>query len=237
MTANESSLKVRYEAVLDRISSAASAAGRDESEITLVVISKNHPTQLVFDLIDLGARNFGENRDQEAAPKAEEVAQQSNVEINWHFVGQLQSNKVKSALNYATTIHSLDRDSLLQAVRKEVASRRLSDSSFSTNVFIQLNLTDDPNRGGIHPTDLNKFAEAVLASEGLNLMGVMGVASLDRAPEVDFETIALASAQLRQLAPEATAISAGMSEDFEKAIPFGATHLRIGTAITGKRVY
>jgi pyridoxal phosphate enzyme (YggS family) len=237
MTANESSLKVRYEAVLDRISSAASASGRDESEITLIVISKNHPAQLVLDLIELGARNFGENRDQEAAPKSQEVAKQSDSDINWHFVGQLQSNKVRSALNYASSIHSLDRDSLLQSIRKEVASRRQTAPNFSVDVFIQLNLTDDPNRGGIHPNDLDKFAESVMACEGLNLKGVMGVAALDRAPEIDFETIAKASAQLRTVAPAAAAISAGMSEDFEKAIPFGATHLRIGTAITGKRVY
>lgn len=237
MSANSGSLKERYEAVLDRVSSAASASNRNLNEIKVIVVSKNHPADLVLELIDLGARNFGENRDQEAAPKAELVAANSPTEVDWHFVGQLQSNKVKSVLKYASAIHSIDRTSLRQSITKEIRNIREIQPDFSIDGFIQLNVTDDPNRGGIAPENLAKFAEELLADETINLLGVMGVASLEREPEVDFETIAKASHELQKIAPNAIFMSAGMSEDFERAIPFGATHLRIGTAITGKRAY
>ncbi len=237
MSANPGSLQERYEAVLDRVSSTALASNRKPEDINVIVVSKNHPAQLVLDLINLGAKHFGENRDQEAAPKAAEVAANSEVEISWHFVGQLQSNKAKSVLRYASAIHSIDRTSLRQAITKEVQNIRQSQPNFIINGFIQLNVTDDPNRGGISVADLPKFAEELLADKTINLLGVMGVASLEREAQVDFETIAKASQALQKIHPSAKFMSAGMSEDFELAIPFGATHLRIGTAITGKRVY
>jgi pyridoxal phosphate enzyme (YggS family) len=215
-----------------RIAAAASAANRDPEGIKLIVVTKNHPTQLVFDLLDLGARDFGENRDQEAAPKAAEVRAISPISHRWHFIGQLQSNKVKSVVNYADSIHSLDRQSLLDSLGKETVERITP-----LDVFIQLNLTDDPGRGGIQPAALLPFAENVLAHPGLNLVGVMGVAALDNNLDRDFGAIRSASELLQTLKPEANLISAGMSEDFETAIAFGATHLRIGSAITGKRQY
>ncbi len=200
---------------------------RKLDDVELIVITKNHPAQLVLDLIELGCSQFGENRDQEAKPKAALVADQTDL-ANWHFVGQLQSNKAKSVLGYARSIHSLDRDSLLDVLGK---------LELPVEVFIQLNLTADENRGGIQSENLLPFAERVLSFPHLQLRGVMGVASLDHAPEIDFETIAKASAVLQTLAPSARAISAGMSGDYEIAIGYGATHLRIGTAITGNRSY
>ena len=229
------SLAERYSEISSRINSAALSAGRKREEIELVVITKNHPASLVLELLQLGAKDFGENRDQEAKPKAAEVAaaaEASGRDYRWHFVGQLQSNKVKSALEYASVIHSLDRESLLQALQKAVENR-----TSPIDVFIQLNLTDDPGRGGIAPAELSAFAEKVLATPNVNLLGVMGVAALDRDPAIDFETIRLASSSLQALHPAAKYISAGMSEDFEVAIKHGATHLRIGSAITGKRQY
>lgn len=237
MTANPSSLKQRYEAVLDRVSSAASASARSLDDIKIIVVSKNHPAQLVLDLIEFGARDFGENRDQEAAPKSVEVSEASSADINWHFVGQLQSNKVRSVLKYASAIHSIDRDSLRKAISKEVLSLRESNPEFAIDGFIQLNLTEDSNRGGIAPANLPAFAEALMADQTINLLGVMGVASLDKKPEHDFETIAKASTELQKISPRSNSISMGMSQDFEIAISFGATHLRIGTAITGNRTY
>jgi uncharacterized pyridoxal phosphate-containing UPF0001 family protein len=206
-----------------------------------------------MDLIDLGVTNFGENKDQEAAPKALEVAnalQAKGAEIahKWHFVGQLQSNKVKSVLRYASAIHSLDRPSLLSALDKETqklnAARLEAGESPATpiDVFIELNLTGDPERGGIEPTQVTQFAEQVLLVAGVNLQGVMGVASVASptdplVAERDFETILRASDAVKRLKPEAKYMSAGMSGDFETALQFGATHLRIGTAITGQRSY
>lgn len=221
------SLAERYARVGQSISDAASKAGRNAEELTLIVVTKNHPATLVAELIDLGARHFGENRDQEASPKAAQVAElRPAVEINWHFVGQLQSNKTKSVLKYAKAIHSLDRPSLLDALNK---------AQLPVEVFIELNLTSDANRGGIQIANLTEFAEAVLAIPHLSLRGVMGVAGLGEDPNREFERIREASAKLMQVAPAAKFISAGMSEDFEVAIAHGATHLRIGTAITGKR--
>lgn len=207
---------------------AARKHGRSLDDIELIVISKNHPVGLVEELYDLGQRHFGENRDQEAAPKA--AATVSLTGITWHFVGQLQSNKVKSVLNYAHYLHSIDRSSLLSALAKE-----LSKTPIDIKGFVQLNLTDDPGRGGIQPSDLMSFADSVASVPGIELQGVMGVAALDRDPRIDFETIAQCSARLTAAHPMAKYISAGMSHDFEQALEFGATHLRIGTAITGNR--
>ena len=222
------SLAERFQAVSTDVADAISAAGRDAADVELIVISKNHGAELVRELYGLGQRHFGENRDQEAKPKAEEVS--DLPDITWHFVGQLQSNKTKSALGYTNVLHSIDRASLVSGLKRELHGRteRLGG-------FIQLNLTDDAGRGGIEPKHLTEFAETVLELESFDLLGVMGVAALDRDPRIDFETIASASAQVRLLEPKARFISAGMSHDFRQAIEFGATHLRIGTAITGKR--
>jgi pyridoxal phosphate enzyme (YggS family) len=223
-----SALAERYAEVQQRIAARLSSLGRGRDEVTLIVISKNHPGDLVRELYELGQCDFGENRDQEAGPKA--AALSDLTRARWHFVGQLQTNKVKSVLSYADALHSLDRDSLLDEVAKQ--TERLERS---LDVFIQLNLTDDPGRGGISPAGLEEFAERVLGLPRLKLRGVMGVAALDRDPRIDFSTILEASQRLQRLDSGATAISAGMSHDYEAALEFGATHLRIGTAITGSR--
>lgn len=223
-----SELAERYGATVAAITERAKQASRNAAEITLIVVSKNHGPELVRELHSLGQRDFGENRDQEAKPKAEQT--QDLPDINWHFVGQLQSNKVRSALSYSRIIHSIDRPSLLSSIQKELVLQNSVASG-----FIQLNLTNDPGRGGVQPKDLLDFAEKALEVSNLEILGVMGVAALDRDPRIDFETIAAASQSLRGLIPGAKSISAGMSHDFKEAIDFGATHLRIGTVITGKR--
>jgi pyridoxal phosphate enzyme (YggS family) len=220
----------RYQAIVEKIATAAASANRDPDEITLVVVSKNHPHQLVLDLIELGARDFGENRDQEANPKSKQIALETNQAFNWHFIGQLQTNKVKSVLEYASFLHSLDRNSLLEELIK-----RTTERAVPLKVFVQVNMTEDPERGGVNPGDLMTFAERVLSCLGLELVGLMGVGGLDVAPEREFERLAQLSGQLQQLAPRADRLSMGMSGDFETAIAYGATHLRIGTAITGNR--
>ena len=220
----------RYQAIADRVAGAARESNRNREDITLVVVTKNHPHQLVLDLIELGSRDFGENRDQEASPKAKAIAAETAVDFNWHFIGQLQTNKVKSVLEYADFLHSLDRSSLLDELQKRTAEREKP-----LKVFVQVNMTDDPERGGVNPQDLMGFAERVLISPGLELVGLMGVGGLEVAPELEFERLAELSQKLQELAPSANRLSMGMSGDFEVAIAYGATHLRIGTAITGKR--
>ena len=225
-----SQLAQRYNQIVEQVVSAATSSGRDANDITLVVVTKNHPPQLVLELLSLGARDFGENRDQEAGPKAKEVISSSSEAMRWHFIGQLQTNKVRSVLEYADLIHSLDRESLLNELQK-----RTVDRAKPLGVFIQVNLTEDPDRGGILVDDLEAFATQVLGSKGLRLEGLMGVGGLDKDPAVEFERLAGLSQKLQTLAPEAKGLSMGMSSDFEVAIGYGATHLRIGTAITGKR--
>jgi pyridoxal phosphate enzyme (YggS family) len=224
------SLEQRYQGIRERILEAAKAANRDLDDITLVTVTKNHPAQLVLDLLDLGARDFGENRDQEAAPKAESVSNSSDLEFNWHFIGQLQSNKVRSVLGYANYLHSLDRVSLLAELEK-----RVTDYQGTLGVFIQVNLTTDLNRGGIEPDAIEEFASRVLKTPKLRLMGLMGVGGLDVEPEREFERLANLSDALQLVSPGSRFLSMGMSNDFEKAIKYGATHLRIGSAITGNR--
>jgi pyridoxal phosphate enzyme (YggS family) len=215
---------------MERVEGAAKASSRKLEDITLVVVTKNHPHQLVLDLLDLGARDFGENRDQDASPKAKLIAEEASQDYNWHFIGQLQTNKVKSVLEYASFLHSLDRPSLLDELQKRTRERLQP-----LKVFIQVNLTEDEARGGISPKDLGAFAERVLESPGLELVGLMGVGGLEVAPEAEFERLASLSQEIQRLAPAASSLSMGMSGDFEAAIAYGATHLRIGTAITGNR--
>lgn len=224
------SLAERYRSVQERIAAAAAGAGRRAEDVNLVVVTKNHPADLVLELHALGQRAFGENRDQEAAPKAARVSESGISDASWHFVGQLQSNKVKSVLSYADVIHSIDRPSLVKELAKQLAKsdRRISG-------FIELNLTDNPERGGVLAEDLFPLAEQVLAIDAIDLLGVMAVASLGGDARADFERTRELSEKLQQLAPGATALSMGMSDDFELAIELGATHIRVGSAITGPR--
>jgi pyridoxal phosphate enzyme (YggS family) len=226
-------LEQRLDAVEGRISSTLHGLGRSRDEVTLVVVTKNHPVDLAVELYGLGVRDFGENRDQEAGPKASAFAQLvTESSPTWHFVGQLQSNKAKNVAAYADVVHSVDRESLLIALEKATAERPRP-----LDVFLQVNLTADPGRGGVNPAELEPFAERVAGASGLNLLGIMAVAALDQPLESEFEKIAKLSQKLISVAPQAKFISAGMSQDFETALAYGATHLRIGTAITGKRNY
>ena len=217
--------------MLARIASACLASGRSESDVELVAITKNHPAEVVAELVDLDHLHFGENRDQEASPKSirlAEIRPESNA--TWHFVGQLQSNKVKSVLRYARVIHSIDRASLVSELAKQLPK---FEGSYSG--FIELNLTADPGRGGVLPENLPALAESVLNLENFELRGVMAVAGLGEDPKAEFEKVLGASSKLQELAPLANQLSIGMSEDFEIAIATGATHIRVGSAITGPR--
>ncbi len=186
-------------------------------------MTKFHPVGLIRELHTLGVDDIGESRHQEAREKA---AQLTDLDLTWHFVGQLQGKKARQVAAYSNVIHSVDRASLVSA---------LGSADRVTQCFLQLNLTQDPARGGVAQEDLQPLAELVLATEGLELLGLMAVAPLGEDPRRAFARVREASEQLARLAPTATAISAGMSGDYREAILEGATHLRIGTAITGNR--
>lgn len=213
----------RLAAVQGSVADAARDAGRSPSEITTIVVTKFQPVSLIAELASLGVRDVGENRHQEAKAKAEALA---DLHLRWHFVGQLQSKKARQVRAYASAIHSVDRMSLVDALRSEGAS---------VDCFVQVDLTDDPGRGGVAPEGLDELVEHVLATPGLRLRGLMAVAPLGEPPRPAFARVRLLSERIRRLAPDATDLSMGMSHDFREAILEGATHLRIGTAITGNR--
>jgi len=206
------------------IADAARAAGRDPGALTRIVVTKFHPASLVRELAALGVHDIGENRHQEAQVKAAETA---DLPLRWHFVGQLQSNKARAVRRYAHAIHSIDRDSLVDALADADAQ--------ALDGFLEIDLSGEPGRGGVAPADAERLAERVLATPGLRLVGVMGVAPLGAEPRPAFALLREVSDRIRTLAPDADRISAGMSGDYREAILEGATHLRIGTAITGKR--
>lgn len=217
------SLAGRLGRVRAEIADAASVAGRSVDELTLIVVTKFHPPQLIRDLAELGEHDIGENRHQEAAAKFDELAE---LDLTWHFIGQLQTKKARQVARYADVIHGIDRLALVEALRP--IERNL-------DCFIQVNLTDDPDRGGVQPEELMPLTEAVLSTPALNLLGVMAVAPLNEPPRPAFQRLRLLSDRVQELEPKAKYISAGMTLDFADAIAEGATHLRIGTAITGNR--
>ncbi|MFF2495811.1 YggS family pyridoxal phosphate-dependent enzyme [Agromyces sp. NPDC058064] len=218
-----SGLGYRLAAVQAGIADAAREAGREASGITTIVVTKFHPASLVRELAAHGVRDVGENRHQEAQAKAAELA---DLGLRWHFVGQLQSKKAKQVRAYAAAIHSVDRPALVDALRSDEAS---------VDCFVQVNLTDDPGRGGVAPDALEELVERVLGTPGLRLRGLMAVAPLDEPARPAFARVRELSERVVRLAPEARDLSMGMSHDFRDAILEGATHLRIGSAITGNR--
>ncbi len=226
-TPGQQSLAGRLASVRDGVAEALHSAGRGSDEVTTIVVTKFHPVRLIEDLYALGVRDVGENRHQEAAAKSTQLAHLDG--LNWHFVGQLQSKKARQVRSYASVVHSVDRPALVTAL--DTAGAGLPPLP----CFVQVNLTDDPDRGGVQPSGLEALVEHVLGAAGLELWGVMAVAPLGEEPRAAFARLRTYSERVAALAPTATRISAGMSHDYRDAILEGATHLRIGTAITGNR--
>ncbi|MFT3798787.1 YggS family pyridoxal phosphate-dependent enzyme [Microbacterium sp.] len=228
----EPDLGTRLAALDARIADAARAAGRDPSELTRIVVTKFHPARLVADLHALGVREVGENRQQELTAKRAELAGDPTLgDLRWHFIGQLQSKKARAVRAASDCVHSVDRDRVADALHAADP-----DAGEVLDVFLQVNLTDDPARGGIAPGGVAALAEHVAARcPSLRVRGVMAVAPLAGAPTAAFERLAAAADAVRRVVPDAAWMSAGMSGDFAEAIAAGATHLRIGTAITGPR--
>lgn len=225
MTERREEIVANLQRVRERIADACSRAGRAPSEITLIAVTKTYPVSDVRILCDLGLHDFGENRDQEAHPKALAFAAEDGRQVRWHFIGQLQSNKARSVAEYASLVHTVDRRSLLDALQR-VAERPL-------DVLLQLSVDNAPGRGGVALEDLPGLASAV--SSPLVLRGVMAVAPLGMDPAEAFQRVAEAHARLLLDHPTATSRCIGMSDDFEAAIAAGATHIRVGSALLGPR--
>ncbi|WP_053803923.1 YggS family pyridoxal phosphate-dependent enzyme [Streptomyces rimosus] len=239
MTDRRTELADNLAHVEERISTACAKAGRNRADVTLVVVTKTYPASDVRLLAELGVRHVAENRDQDAAPKAAEC---SDLPLDWHFVGQLQTNKVRSVVNYADVVQSVDRPKLVTALSKE-AVRVGRELGCLIQVALDAESGDNEGqlgrRGGVTPAGVDALADAIAAAEGLRLGGVMTVAPLAGPyaghPRAAFERLMEISSGLRGNHPAANMVSAGMSADLDDAVAAGATHVRVGTAVLGVR--
>ncbi|MFE5210693.1 YggS family pyridoxal phosphate-dependent enzyme [Streptomyces sp. NPDC056600] len=221
--------------VRDRIAAACDAAGRAHDEVTLIVVTKTYPASDVRILAELGVRQVAENRDQDAAPKAADCA---DLPLSWHFVGQLQTNKVRSVAGYADMVQSVDRARLVTALSKE-AVRRGREIGCLIQVALDAEEKERGERGGVAPGGVEELAALIASSEGLRLGGLMTVAPLSGPyagrQRAAFDRLMDLSTALRRAHPTATMVSAGMSADLEEAVAAGATHVRVGSAVLGVR--
>jgi pyridoxal phosphate enzyme (YggS family) len=217
-------------AVRRRIGAACADAGRSAGEVSLTVVTKFFPADDVRLLADLGVTDVGENRHQEAEAK---VAECRDVDLRWHFIGGLQSNKAAVVASYADVVESVDRTKVVRGLQ-----RGAHDRSHPVDCLVQVSL-DPPDRhggrSGAEPRDVPAIAAAIADSGMLRLRGVMAVAPPGGDPGPAFERLAAIAAELRVGYPDATWISAGMSDDLEAAIKYGATHVRVGSAVLGPR--
>jgi pyridoxal phosphate enzyme (YggS family) len=224
-----------------RIAKACQAAGRDPGEVTLVAVTKTHPASDVALLAELGVRDIGENRDQEAAPKARELL---GHDVRWHFIGQLQRNKCRSVARYASVVESVDSVRLAAALdRAAQAALQAGERAQPIDVLVQVSLDGDAARGGALPHDpdpdtgLDAVLAAVSGADVLRLKGLMAVAPLDRPAAEAFQTLAAIATEVRVNYPTANILSAGMSDDLEDAVASGATQVRVGSSLLGRRLY
>ncbi|KUO13321.1 YggS family pyridoxal phosphate-dependent enzyme [Streptomyces sp. DSM 15324] len=235
MTDRKDELAVNLAKVEERIARACAAAGRAREEVTLIVVTKTYPADDVRILADLGVRHVAENKDQDAAPKA---ATCSDLSLSWHFVGQLQTNKVRSVVGYADFVQSVDRSRLVGALSKE-AVRAGREVGCLIQVALDAGESGRGDRGGVAPGGIEELAALVAGAPGLRLAGLMTVAPLTGEyagrQRAAFERLMDLSTDLRRTHPGATMVSAGMSADLEEAVAAGATHVRVGTAVLGVR--
>ncbi|GAA2553945.1 hypothetical protein HD598_002447 [Neomicrococcus aestuarii] len=243
-------LRTRLESVQRRIAEATEKAGREQAP-QLIVVSKFFPASDVQILHEFGMTDFGENKDQEAAAKSAEL---SDLNLRWHFIGQLQSNKAKSVVRYASMVHSVDRASIVNALGKAMAREIAAAEEAGEparpdlEVLIQVDFGEEfspdhdatpassgAQRGGVVPQEIAALAAAISETQHLTLRGLMTVAPLGAEPGKVFDRLREELDGLNRLYPDASIMSAGMSHDLEAAIESGATHLRIGSDVLGPR--
>ncbi|MBT2525792.1 YggS family pyridoxal phosphate-dependent enzyme [Streptomyces flavidovirens] len=235
MTDRKDQLAANLARVEERIAAACAAAGRARDEVTLIVVTKTYPASDVRLLAELGVRHVAENKDQEAAPKAAESA---DLPVSWHFVGQLQTNKVRSVASYADVVQSVDRAKLVTAL-STAAVRAGRELDCLIQVALDAESGERGERGGVAPDGIEELAAKVAEAPGLRLGGLMTVAPLAGPyagrEQAAFERLMEFSSSLRAAHPAANMVSAGMSADLEQAVAAGATHVRVGTAVLGVR--
>ena len=208
-----------------RVASACDTAGRNPEEIKLIAVSKVQPNERVEAVLKEGHRVFGENKVQEAAGKW--PAFRENYDgIELHLIGPLQTNKVKQAMQLVQAIHTVDRPKLANTI-----ARHAQDLGFCPDLFIQVNTGEEPQKAGVLPAEADAFIAEVRALD-LPLKGLMCIPPVEEEPSLHFALLAKIAKR-----NDLTGLSMGMSSDFESAIALGATHIRVGSAIFGERVY
>ena len=219
----------RLDVVRRRIATACAEVDRDPDEVTLVVVTKFFPESDVRVLAGLGVRHVGENRHQEAEAKHAACA---DLDLVWHFIGGLQSNKAAAVGAWADVVQSIDRAKLLRGLSRAAHER---DRALDVCVQVSLDPPGAEGRAGIDPGEVPALARAVVDADGLRLRGVMAVAPRGGDPAAAFAQLAEVAASVRSVDPAATWVSAGMSGDLEEAVRCGATHVRVGSAVLGNR--
>jgi pyridoxal phosphate enzyme (YggS family) len=221
-------LEVRYQTILKRIGAAAAVSSFSQ-KVTLLAVSKTQSVDAIEQLYRLGHRDFGENYAQELVEKAVELQRRHCTEIRWHFIGHLQTNKVKAIIPWVCAVHTLDTLKLALELAKRGGPQKLA-------VFIEVNIDQEASKSGVLPAWVPSFIREVGELSALDILGLMCIP----APSVSSETTRSAFMQLRELEkvckPQSRGmLSMGMSGDFELAIQEGATHVRVGTALFGER--
>ena len=217
-----------------KVADACRGVGREPGEVRLMPVTKTHGPGLIKEAFAAGARIFGENRVQEAAEKAEQLA--GLGDIQWAIIGHLQSNKVKQVTEFASEFHALDSVKIAEAL-----DRRLQQQGRSLDVFVQVNSSDEPQKFGLPPDDVEPFAVNLRRFTALRVRGLMTLAVFSddqQALAACFARMQILQQRLRErdLAPGSyNELSMGMSNDFELAIAYGATTVRVGQAIFGPR--
>lgn len=225
-TTTEDSVTARLAGVRQAIADTVSGCGRDGANVALVAVSKTHPVEAVSEAIAAGQRVFGENRVQEAKAKFTAL-RDTHPDLELHLLGPLQTNKVREAVALFDVIQTVDRPKLAEALAEEMAR-----TGRRPRCLIEVNTGEEPQKAGIHPADLDEFLKECRDRLGLPIAGLMCIPPVDEEPAMHF-------ALLAEMARRAglDTVSMGMSGDYESAIRFGATHVRVGTAIFGQRPY
>ena len=225
------SLAERLVLLNERIQRACVDSGRSLEEITLIGVSKTKPAADVTAANELGLHDFGENYLQEATGKIDAL---QGIAATWHYVGNIQSNKTKEVAKYFDWVHTVDRSKIGQRLSAQCPAGK------TIQVLIQVNIDDDPNKGGCSPAQALDLTQQLTALPNLQVRGLMTILSKDSIPRDSYESVAQLSVQIAAELPAAQqacwdTLSMGMTYDLEHAIAAGATHIRIGTALFGAR--
>ena len=227
------SVESRYSSVRQRVDAACQRVQRDKDEVTLIAVTKTFPFEVLRSAYETGIRDFGENKAQEFSEKYDAFQSVPSADLNWHFIGHLQRNKVRSVVGKATLIHGLDSVRLARAIQNHADSNDLL-----VRCLVQVNVSGEESKFGLAPDQVTSLLREVRPFDRVSIMGLMTLAApVDDTDKLrhQFRTLADCRDIGKDITPSVSYLSMGMSGDFEIAIEEGATHVRVGSAIFGAR--